>query len=299
VDTKLNFPEIEHTTWKDRSAYLYTNFDMQNCSLTLGGGYDDYNDNVSADVRAFSPKTGVRCDLSERLRLRLAALRAVKPALVTNQTIQPTQVAGFNQFYDDFNGTKAWLFGVGLDSRPINSLYTGLELIYRELDQPFESRSRKEFSSGADEKSARPYIYWTPMDQWAIVSGMTFNLIKLEGFSPADRIKTLTVPLSVNYFHPSGFFASAGPTYVWQDVKNNTGQPEGKSDFFLIDASIGYRLPKRYGIASLSFLNVTNERFKYLDNDFRTNTDAPVINMFIPERTILGRLTLISDSQRR
>ncbi len=75
------------------------------------------------------------CDLSDRLRLRLAALRAVKPALVTNQTIQPTQVAGFNQFYDDFNGTKAWLFGTRLQisDRSI-SLYTGTEFMYRELD---------------------------------------------------------------------------------------------------------------------------------------------------------------------
>ncbi len=293
VDTKNEGGDsIEHTKWKDRSAYIYTNLDIQNeCDLTFGVSYDDFN-NRSGDVKAVSPKAGVRCDLSERLRLRLAALRAVKPALVTNQTIEPTQVAGFNQFYDDFNGTKAWLFGIGLDLNPISSVYTGVEVVYRELDYPVESASRKEFSRDADEQMARAYIYWTPLDRLAITSGFTFDLIRLENFEAADRIKSSTVPLFLNYFHPSGLFATAGPTYVWQDVKNNTGRPEGKSDFFLIDAAIGYRLPKRYGIASLSFLNMTNERFNYLDETFRTPADSPTLSRFIPERTILGRLTL-------
>ena len=293
VDTKNESPAIEHTTWKDRSAYMYTTFDIQDlCDITVGVSYDDYNDR-SGDVRAFSPKTGVQCDLSDWLRLRLAALRAIKPALVTNQTIEPTQVAGFNQFYDDINGTKASLFGIGLDLEPIDSVYTGVEFTYRELDEPFKSsRSRKEFSDDAEEKSTRAYIYWAPLHNWAITSSATANIVDVVNYA-VDRVKTTTIPLFVNYFHPSGFFASAGPTYVWQDVQSKTPmQPEGKTDFFLIDTLIGYRLPKRYGIASISVLNMTNRRFKYLDNAFRTATDTPVISPFIPERTVLFRLTM-------
>ena len=297
VDTKNEGRGIRHTTWTDRSAYVYTNFDMKkDCSLTLGVSYNDFNQ-VSGDVNALSPKTGVRCDLSERLRLRLAGLRVVKPPLITNQTIEPTQVAGFNQFYDDYSGTKAWLFGIGLDARATDSVYTGAELTYRELDELY---SPKETTADADEKSARSYIYWAALRHWAIASGATFNIIDVEGFDAADRVKTFTAPFSVIYFHPSGLFASAGPTYVWQDVQTgrtarrfgDSSRPEGKSDYFLVDAAIGYRLPERYGIASISFLNMTNERFRYLDNEFRTPVDVPVISRFIPERTILGRLTL-------
>jgi hypothetical protein len=139
---------------EQRSAYIYSNIMISDdCVLTVGTSYDDYNES-NGDVNASSPKSGVRCNLSERLRLRLAALRSVKPALVTNRTIQPTQVAGFNQFYDDFNGTKAWLFGLGLDSRPIESLYTGVDFIYRELDQLFEPISRK--SSVSMQTNSRP-----------------------------------------------------------------------------------------------------------------------------------------------
>jgi hypothetical protein len=92
VDTKTERKNVESTTWKDRRAYLYTTTDIQNdCSFTLGVSYDDYND-MSGDVKALSPKTGVRCYLSDALQVRLSALRAVKPALVTNQTIEPPRL---------------------------------------------------------------------------------------------------------------------------------------------------------------------------------------------------------------
>ncbi len=32
--------------------------------------------------------------------------------MITRQTIEPTQVAGFNQFFDLDNGTDAWNYGV-------------------------------------------------------------------------------------------------------------------------------------------------------------------------------------------
>ena len=40
------------------------------------------------------------------LRLRFAWFETVKPALIANQTLEPTQVAGFNQLFDDTNGTR-------------------------------------------------------------------------------------------------------------------------------------------------------------------------------------------------
>jgi hypothetical protein len=39
--------------------------------------------------------------------LRAAAFRVLKRTLITDQTLEPTQVAGFNQFFDDANLTEA------------------------------------------------------------------------------------------------------------------------------------------------------------------------------------------------
>ena len=56
--------------------------------------------------------------------------------LVAQQTIEPTLVAGFNQLFDDFNGTKADQAAGGLDFRATPDLTVGVEGIYRGISPP-------------------------------------------------------------------------------------------------------------------------------------------------------------------
>jgi len=60
--------------------------------------------------------------------------------------------------------------------------------------------------------------------------------------------------------------------------------------FVVVDAAIGYRLPKRRGILSLEVRNLFDEDFLYQD----TNIQQPVPSnpRFIPDRTVMGRVTL-------
>ncbi len=62
-----------------------------------------------------------------------------KSALVANQTLEPTQVAGFNQLFDEYNGTKAQRMGIGGDARIANNVYGGVELSKRHLEVPTSS----------------------------------------------------------------------------------------------------------------------------------------------------------------
>ena len=48
-----------------------------------------------------------------------------------------TQVAGFNQFYDDYEATDTWVYGVALDQKFPKDVYFGAEFSYRDLDVPF------------------------------------------------------------------------------------------------------------------------------------------------------------------
>ena len=91
---------------------------------TLGLGYDAYSDDGD-DLDLLTPKLGVQWNVTDALRLRAAVARFLRPALVAEQTLQPTQIAGFNQFYDDALGTKSWLYGIGLDVRLTPRLYAG------------------------------------------------------------------------------------------------------------------------------------------------------------------------------
>ena len=94
---------------------------------------------------------------------------------MANQTIQPTQVAGFNQFFDDFNGTRAWLFGGGLDAHLAEGLNAGAEFFLRQLDET--SRLNPPFTEDRDESLYRGYLYWAPHKEWALRGGVEFDLI--------------------------------------------------------------------------------------------------------------------------
>jgi len=62
--------------------------------------------------------------------------------------------------------------------------------------------------------------------------------------------------------------------------------PESGSDqFWIFDASAGYRLPKRWGIVSVEGKNLFNQSFQYQDTDVY----HPIIQ---PGRTVYFKLTL-------
>ena len=71
-----------------------------------------------------------------RRRIRLAALKYMKRERMSNQTIEPTQVAGFNQLYDDPNGAIVVQRAAALDQRIGANITAGLGVVKRELDVP-------------------------------------------------------------------------------------------------------------------------------------------------------------------
>jgi outer membrane receptor protein involved in Fe transport len=72
-----------------------------------------------------------------------------------------------------------------------------------------------------------------------------------------------------------------------------TGRNAGHDQFFLVDAALGYRFPKRLGILDLSVRNLFDTRFSYLDDSFREFRGEPAIGPYFPVRMFLARLTLI------
>ena len=111
-------------------------------------------------------------------------------------------------------------------------------------------------------------------------------------------VKTLSVPLVARYFHPNGFFAGIGVTHVDQEVvrtdtaKEESGFSDGNDEFFVVDASIGWRFPKRLGIATLTVNNLLNEKFRFQGDSFREFRDEPSTDPYIPALQAVGRVTL-------
>ena len=84
-------------------------------------------------------------NLTRRTVVRAAALRTLKRFLVTSQTLEPTNVAGFNQLTS--NGTSSWRYGAGIDQKVWQSVYVGGDFSYRDNSSPLISGANENVSS--------------------------------------------------------------------------------------------------------------------------------------------------------
>jgi len=289
----------------DKRVYAYTDWDiMPSVTGTIGFSYVDFESDVEAfdqlDFDEFNPKLGVRWDINDSLQARATYFKNVMPVMASKRTLEPTQVAGFNQFYDDPNATKSTRYGAALDWQPGNALAFGVELTKRELRSPVLNVNNGTIPfEDRDEWEYRGYGYWTPSDRWSLGIEAIFDKFENESdslvsTSVPEKVTTQTFPANVTYFHPGGLFAGVTVTHIDQRVHREaiSLQAEGDDSFDLTDVSIGYRLPKRRGIASLTVQNLFDKDFKYQDDSYRTFSVEPYVSGYVPETTIMGRLTL-------
>ena len=290
------------------NIYVYTNINyFQNLDITLGISYDSFSDtseNTKKDK--INPKFGFQWSIFNSLRLRGAWFETSKSHLIAQQTIEPTQIAGFNQFFDDINGTRTRRKGIGLDYHFSHLLYGGLEASDRILYVP-HLLSTGSYLQKQKEQLYRSYLYWTPHKHWSIKAEFQFEQFKrkpdIQSLLAEDptKIKTLSAPINIQYFHPSGLFSGITGTIVKQDLtrlsdfgREKERDPEitksGVDTFFLLDAFLGLRLPNRRGILSLEGRNLLDTNFYYRNINFYQS--EAITPQFIPDRTFFARLTL-------
>jgi tetratricopeptide (TPR) repeat protein len=298
------FGESTTTYPRHTNIYVYSLINYpKNVTWTIGGSGNFLKAAIAdktIERDQFSPKFGVTWSPFSGTTLRLAAFRTVNRGLITDQTIEPTQVAGFNQFFDDNDGTRAWRYGIGIDQRFIPQLYGGIEFSKRDLDvfgMIFDEAAgaTQLIERRWEERLGRAYLYWTPHPWIALSTEYQFEGFKRpEDFTGDNitRLNTHRVLLGIGFFHPSGFFAQLKPTYVAQDGKFvealspfETAIVSKSDQFWVFDASVGYRLPKRLGIFTIAAKNLFNKTFQFQDTD-------PANPRIQPKRLILAKLTL-------
>lgn len=285
---------------RDPQAYAYANIKTGAAwNWTVGASYNDFEQGTLHET-SFNPKLGVQWQVAKGVRLRAAAFQIIKPALANDRTLEPTQIAGFNQFFDDINGTKSRRYAVGLDWQVTPSLASGAEFTWRKLEVPTQLSAGWVFEN-QDEQYHRLYLYWTPTDRVAVHTDLSYDLYRDRGTistsaKTPQEVKTISLPLGVRYFTPSGWFIGATGTLVQQRVVRAPGSQlasaAGRDSFFIVNTAIGYRLPKRRGIFSVGVKNLFNRSFEYQDNSYREASQIPTIGPYFPTRTILGRFAV-------
>lgn len=283
---------------KHKNAYVYSNIGAApGLKLTVGASYDSFDtqDTTSSESKnQFNPKLGLTWDVRPGTTLRAAAFRAFKRSLITQQTLEPTQVAGFNQFFDDIVSTDSRRYGIGLDQKFSRQVFGGVELSKRDLTVPIPYTDPFTLVSTLEQKDwkedfARAYLFMTPSDRVALSMEYQFERIERpDSYSYSMDAKTHKVPLGVRFFDPSGWSAAVKATYVHQDgeFQPSSGPMVFKSSsFWLADATVSYRLPKRQGFLVFGATNLFDEEFSYQEIDFNNPTMQP-------RRMVFGRLTL-------
>jgi len=286
------------TEIKHGNVYAYANINaIPTVTFTLGASLDhmDGSSDVIPDgsKTQVNPKAGVTWNPLPGTTIRGAIARVLKRTLVTNQTLEPTQVAGFNQFYDDPNVTESWRYGLALDQKVTADLFAGASYSRRDLTIPtidLTTGTTSERSGG--ETLWRAYLFWTPHRWVALRTEYQYEKLTRGNATNGEEapwVVTHRVPVGIGFFHESGFSSSVTATYWNQEGKffraSNGVEETGRDDFWTVDAAINYRLPWRYGFVTVGVTNL-------LDKDFRFfNTDRA--NPFIqPDRMVFGRVTI-------
>jgi len=277
-------------------VYAYLNY-LKKVTFTLGASFDkvDSRQSEAFDKNQFNPKLGVTWNPVADTTFRASVFRALKRTLITNQTLEPTQVAGFNQFYDDVTSTESWNYGAAVDQKFNASLYGGLEYLQRDLQIPTPSGGVFATDNfDGKEQLARAYLHGTPHKWVALTANYMYEKFERDmRSSNAKTLETQRVPLGINFSHPSGLSASFKATYYHQKgtylPQGADPLPEnlvdGKDSFWLCDAAIGYRLPQRYGMISIGAKNLFDQSFRYFDTD-------PLNPAIQPDRIFYAKITL-------
>jgi tetratricopeptide (TPR) repeat protein len=307
------------TTIEDRidhfSFYVYSLINYpNNVTWTLGGSADFFGyesrtvSNIppspppqDIDTNQFNPKLGLTWNPFPDTTIRAAIFKTLLRELPSKQTLEPTQVAGFNQFFDDSLGTETWLYGVGMDQKFSSAVYGGLEFSKRDIEFPFRDMFFQPQRADWEDDVGRVYLYWMPHRWVALSAEYQFEQLErqknIPGLGSEAELKTHRFPLGMSFFHPSGFSARIKATYIDQAGEFSEfvwpPPPEpphfitvpGDDQFWVVDASIGYRLPNRWGLITVEAKNLLDKEFKYQDTD-------PSNPRVSSETLILARFTL-------
>ena len=263
---------------------------------------------VSFDDSRLSHKVGVTYRPFAHTTIRGASYSRLAPAIGRIQTLEPTQVAGFNQFFFEPGGTHSRAWGGGIDQEFGSHFFAGGQYLRRRLDVPEAVCSNPDPFSGCAgqtptdieqkfSRNADASAYLSAVLSPRATFGVDYSYEKRDFDETRvnndglfqDYNKTWRLAPNLRYFWTNGMFATARATWYNQKIDefDDLSSPERHvrtADFWLIDVTAGYRLPNRYGSIILEAHNLSDREFEAFDR--------AVEDTFVPARTVTLRLDI-------
>ncbi len=263
----------------------------------LGGSYDKFEGIEKNDK--FNPKIGITWNLNERSIFKIAAFQSLKRNLVSDKTLEPTNIAGFNQFYDDAEGTEMKRYAISFDQKLSKKMYYGIEVSKRDINTPFQDIPPPPAPpiptlnhANIDEKFGRLYFNYILTSHSAInINYMYEKFERPPNFFGSElfiSLETQRLPIKFNY-HRNNLTFELTTTYVEQNgifVNIPTFTPTNDEDnFWVADINFYFSMLNGDALLSFSVKNLFDEEFQFQDTD----PSKPTI---YPERLILTEFSM-------
>lgn len=280
----------------DANAYVYGQWQVADLDLSLTGGLAldlfklRYSFGLPAiDRKQLSPKLGMVWSPTDGTTVRAAAFTSLRRPFIGGQTLEPTQVASFNQFftgleqfYGDPEGTVSRRVGMAIDQTLSPSAFAGLEAALRKLEVP---SAILDADTTWREKSARIYLYKTfvsgrssgfgaGLNTALSVAGEYEHLNRPQvhnGPEGINMLETIRVPFGVSLFGSRGLSLRLVTSYVRQEgdfaIDSVFPVVPKTDDGWITDVLLEYRLPRRFGSISFGARNVFDEEVDVIEID--------------------------------
>ncbi|MCU7849715.1 MAG: FecR domain-containing protein [Candidatus Thiodiazotropha sp. (ex Lucinoma kastoroae)] len=277
-------------------ASSYTDDTIKQHTIDFAGSFDN-----SDKESQFNPKIGLVWDITDSSTIRTAFYRS-RPGTTSATSIEPSQIAGFNQIYDDYQDSlinDAKRAGIGFDSKIRSNLSLGFSALYAELNGLFYGPAPTDnVAFEIKRELLNTYLYYEISNNLLLNAEYEFEKFEHPKasvlFQRIDTLKTHRLPITLRHFFSNHLTSSITGTYYNQDGLYTDGS-EGKDDFWIFDASITYNLPKRLGKLSIGARNLFDKQFNYEDkqnNSLITADQSNNINELSSERIIYGKFSI-------
>jgi hypothetical protein len=277
--------EIDNSIFEasNSNAYLYSTTHLPYDFYLTAGGSIDRIDGSNIQKTTINPKLGITWLALPNSTIRFTSFKSQNRSLINDQTIEPTQFAGFNQFFDNVYGTEFWRHGIGIDHKLTNSIFLGYEWSKRNIELPgYLIENKINTEDRFEENSQRAYFNLVISDGLTIFLDYQYNKTKTDALM--SPLITHKMPFGISWFQSTGFSLHINPIYVNQryDFNNQKGDI---SNFLTLNATLRYRLPSRYGMLSMGVVNAFDDNFSYTTTDLQD----PYLQ---PDRIFFSNLTL-------
>ncbi|MEW8251046.1 MAG: TonB-dependent receptor [Candidatus Thiodiazotropha sp.] len=309
------------------NIYIYSYFPlMENIHFTAGGSYTKFDATTTpvvnlpdgtilnlpeekADESQFNPKIGLSWDLQPNTTLRFSAFRNGRN-FTELDSLEPTQVAGFNQVFDDFSSKviiDSKRYGLAIDHIISQQLFIGASINHAErtssslrFDPILRSTVRTNFDTDRD--FAEAYLYYAPNEKINLTVELDYeDYNEPRGALPPVilSLETYRLPIGIKYRYLSNLIFELTGTFYDQKgnfLLPNQSELAGEDDFWLFDGNITYNLPKRYGKLTLGAKNILDTSYDYEDRlnntSFLSEKQGTNLYELTDERLIYGKFTL-------